>query len=188
MAASVIRKTGGLPAGRRTAKKRAPVGRKFSPERDVYTHPGFLARRFQQIGTSIFMEETAEHDITPLQVGVMAAVRSNPGIDQIGVSERVGLDRTTVLGIVDRLERKAWVQRRAKPNDRRVRLLFLTAKGMVKLDEIQPCVEHFGRRLLNPLNEAERKTLIELIRRVVSFHNEESRVPIFDPALHDGVK
>jgi DNA-binding MarR family transcriptional regulator len=156
---------------------------KISLEHAVYGQSGFLARRLQQIGVSIFLEETEALDITPLQYAVMAAARAAPGVDQIGVSDNVGLDRTTVVGIVDRLERKGLMKRRADPHDRRVRQLFLTDAGQTRLVELQPALDHVHRRLLDPLTEDERESLMRLIGKVVSYHNEDSRVPIGDAAL-----
>jgi MarR family transcriptional regulator, lower aerobic nicotinate degradation pathway regulator len=154
-----------------------------SLEQVIYNKPGFLARRMQQIGVSIFLEETKDWDITPLQYGVMAAVRATPGLDQIGVSTSVGLDRTTVVGIVDRLERKALMMRRADPKDRRVRQLFLTAAGQQRLTDVRAATERAQKRLLEPLTEKERFVFLQYLKRIVSHHNEDSRVPVNDAAL-----
>src|SRR5580658_4649472 len=149
----------------------------------IYDKPGFLARRLQQIGVSIFLEETKDFDITPLQYGVMAAVRATPGVDQIGVSSKVGLDRTTVVGIVDRLERKGLLARRPDPSDRRVRQLFLTPAGKERLVEMRAATDRVQKRLLAPLGPKECAQFVEYLTRIIEHHNEDSRVPISDPAL-----
>jgi DNA-binding MarR family transcriptional regulator len=149
----------------------------------IYDKPGFLARRLQQIGVSIFLEETKDFDITPLQYGVMAAVRATPGVDQIGVSSKVGLDRTTVVGIVDRLERKALLARRPDPSDRRVRQLFLTPAGQQRLVEMRAATDRVQKRLLEPLGSKESAQFVDYLTRIIEHHNEDSRVPISDPAL-----
>jgi MarR family transcriptional regulator, lower aerobic nicotinate degradation pathway regulator len=154
-----------------------------SLEHTIYNKPGFLARRLQQIGVSIFLEETKDYDITPLQYGVMAAVRATPGIDQIGVCNEVGLDRTTVVGIIDRLERKGLMVRAADPNDRRVRLLSLTQAGQQRMADMRAATDRVQRRLLEPLGEKERATFIAYLKQVVEHHNGDSRVPIHDSAL-----
>jgi DNA-binding MarR family transcriptional regulator len=146
----------------------------------LYNNPGFLTRRMHQICVSIFIEETKELDITPLQYGVMAAVLSQPGIDQIGVSEMVGLDRTTVLGIVDRLERKKFLVRKVDLQDRRVRRLHLTDAGRAKFAETQGATERQHKRLLAPLNPKERAAFLATAKKIVTYHNENTRVPIND--------
>jgi MarR family transcriptional regulator, lower aerobic nicotinate degradation pathway regulator len=169
-------------------KAGAPKGRVASEddvslENVIYNKPGFLVRRMQQVGVSIFLEETKSWDITPLQYGVMSAVRATPGVDQIGVANSVGLDRTTVVGIVDRLERKGLIVRRADAEDRRVRQLFLTAAGQQRLSDVRSATDRAQVRLLEPLNEKERTIFLGYIKRVVAHHNEDSRVPVHDAAL-----
>lgn len=183
MAASSARKRARrAPKPTRVKGPEAPP-EEVSLEQVIYNKPGFLARRLQQIAVSIFLDETSEYDITPLQYGVMAVVRATPGIDQIGVSSGVGLDRTTVVGIVDRLERKGLIARRADPSDRRVRQLYLTQPGQQKLFDMHAATERVQKRLLEPLSAKERAVFLEYIDRIVSHHNEDSRVPVTDPAL-----
>lgn len=156
----------------------AEVPPHLSLEQTIYRHPGFLVRRMQQIAVAIFLEEAAGSALTPLQYGVLAAVRAHPGSDQIGVAERIGLDRTTVLGIVNRLERKRLLRRRVDARDRRARRLVLTAAGRRLLANIQPAVDRAQRRMLEPLSDAERALLVQMLGRVVGHHNESSRVPV----------
>jgi hypothetical protein len=75
----------------------------YALERTIYLHPGFLIRRLQEIAVLIFLEETAQCDLTPLQCRVLAAVRTHSGLDQSSVCEKIGLDR---------LERKGLLRRR----------------------------------------------------------------------------
>jgi MarR family transcriptional regulator, lower aerobic nicotinate degradation pathway regulator len=165
-------------------KKGVPASQQdVSLDHVIYDKPGFLARRLQQIGVSIFLEETKDFDITPLQYGVMAAVRASPGVDQIGVSSKVGLDRTTVVGIVDRLERKGLMARRADPSDRRVRQLFLTQAGQQRLIDMRAATDRVQKRLLEPLGERESAKFVACLKRIIEHHNEDSRVPISDPTL-----
>jgi MarR family transcriptional regulator, lower aerobic nicotinate degradation pathway regulator len=184
MALSSTRK---LPAASSASEARrktaSPSAADALLENVIYSKPGFLVRRMQQIGVSIFLEETKEFDITPLQYGVLAAVRATPGIDQIGVSNKVGLDRTTIVGIVDRLERKELLLRRADPADRRVRQLFLSSAGQQRLLDMRGATERVQKRLLEPLDEKERVRFTSYMKRIIDHHNEDSRVPINDPTL-----
>ena len=53
----------------------------------LYTKPGHLARRFEQIAVAIFMEETADFNITPVQYAILVALRENPAIDATALSQ-----------------------------------------------------------------------------------------------------
>jgi len=48
---------------------------------DLYSKPGHLIRRAQQIAVAIFMEECANFDLTPVQYAALVAIRENPGTD-----------------------------------------------------------------------------------------------------------
>ncbi len=67
--------------------------------------PGHLARRFQQIAVAVFLAEVedAGFDLTPVQYAALAAISTNPGIDQVTLAGLIAYDRTTITGVVDRL-------------------------------------------------------------------------------------
>ena len=85
-----------------------PEPRKPSEIDHVLQHkPGYLIRRLQQMAVSIFLEETAKFEITPVQYAALAAVSAYPGIDQLRLANAIGFDRTTISGVIDRMEAKA---------------------------------------------------------------------------------
>jgi MarR family transcriptional regulator, lower aerobic nicotinate degradation pathway regulator len=152
--------------------------RRSSLENTIYKHPGFLARRLQQIAVGIFLEETARFGITPVQYGLLAAVQAEPGIDQISAGDRIGLDRTTVADSARRIARKGWLRLTVDREDRRVRRLHLTASGKRLLRDLAPVVARAQRRILDPLDSAARRQLCASIARVVQHHNAAARVRI----------
>src|SRR5262245_33153008 len=85
--------------------------------------PGHLARRFQQIAVAVFLTEVeqAGYDLTPVQFAALAAIRTNPGIDQVSLAGVIAYDRTTITGVVDRLVQKGLLVRHASSRDRRAR-------------------------------------------------------------------
>jgi MarR family transcriptional regulator, lower aerobic nicotinate degradation pathway regulator len=80
-------------------------------EQDIYSRPGHLIRRLQQIAVAIFMEETAEFDVTPVQYSALLAVRNHPGIDQTSLMKTIAFDRSTIGDVVKRLENKRLIRR-----------------------------------------------------------------------------
>jgi DNA-binding MarR family transcriptional regulator len=149
-------------------------------ERTIYRHPGFLARRLQQIAVGVFLEETAGFDLTPVQYGLMAVVRSEPGIDQVSAGDRIGLDRTTVADIARRIAAKRWIRVKVDARDRRVRRLYLTATGARLLRAVSPSVNRAQRRILEPLSHQARKDFCAYITQVLAHHNAATRVPLTD--------
>ena len=144
----------------------------------VYTAPGYLFRRMQQIAVAIFVEECKAFDLTPVQYAALIAIRTHPGIDATRLSAVIAFDRSTLGSVIDRLEAKRYVERKPGPGDRRVKLLHLTAAGSSLLREIVPSVERAQARMLQPLKPADRKTLLALLTQLVDLNNEASRVPL----------
>jgi MarR family transcriptional regulator, lower aerobic nicotinate degradation pathway regulator len=144
----------------------------------VYTAPGYLFRRMQQIAVALFMEECRPFDLTPVQYAALVAIRTHPGIDATRLSAVIAFDRSTLGSVIERLEAKKFVERKPAPEDRRVKLLYLTRSGTLTLREIMPSVERAQARMLQPLKPADRKTLLALLEQLVDLNNEASRVPL----------
>jgi DNA-binding MarR family transcriptional regulator len=144
----------------------------------VYAAPGYLFRRMQQIAVSIFMEECRSFDLTPVQYAALIAMHTHPGIDATRLSAVIAFDRSTLGSVIERLEAKGYVERKPAPEDKRIKLLYLTKPGAAILREIIPVVERAQARMLQPLKPAARKTLLALLSQLVDLNNEASRVPL----------
>ena len=144
----------------------------------VYTKPGYLFRRMQQIAVAIFVEECRAYDLTPVQYAALVAIRTHPGIDVTRLSAVIAFDRSTLGSVIERLEAKQYIERRPAREDKRVKLLHLTKKGSALLRNIVPLVDRAQARMLLPLKQADRKTLLALLTQLVDLNNEASRVPL----------
>ena len=144
----------------------------------VYTKPGYLFRRMQQIAVAIFVEECRAYDLTPVQYAALVAIRTHPGIDATRLSAVIAFDRSTLGNVIERLEAKAYVERKPAREDKRVKLLTLTKAGEALLRNIMPSVDRAQARMLQPLKAADRKTLMALLTQLVDLNNEASRVPL----------
>ncbi|GLR83807.1 transcriptional regulator [Bradyrhizobium iriomotense] len=144
----------------------------------VYAAPGYLFRRMQQIAVSIFMEECKAFDLTPVQYAALVAIHTHPGIDATRLSAVVAFDRSTLGSVIERLLAKDYIERKPAPEDKRIKLLYLTRQGAAILKDIIPAVERAQARMLEPLKPTERKTLMTLLVQLVDLNNEASRVPL----------
>src|ERR1700739_1170754 len=95
----------------------------------VYTKPGYLFRRMQQIAVAIFMEECRAFDLTPVQYASLVAIRTHPGIDATRLSAVIAFDRSTLGNVIERLEAKGLIERKPAAQDKRIKLLYLTKSG-----------------------------------------------------------
>jgi DNA-binding MarR family transcriptional regulator len=144
----------------------------------VYTAPGYLFRRMQQIAVSIFIEECKAHDLTPVQYAALIAIHTHPGIDATRLSAVIAFDRSTLGNVIERLESKALIERKPSHEDKRIKLLYLTRFGAALLREIMPSVDRAQARMLQPLKATDRKILMALLTQLVDLNNEASRVPL----------
>ncbi|MFO1329647.1 MAG: MarR family winged helix-turn-helix transcriptional regulator [Rubrivivax sp.] len=159
-----------MPAARTPARSPAPAV-------DIADQPGHLIRRLQQIAVAVFLQEVGDGALTPVQFAALQSVANQPGVDQRTLAGLVGLDTSTVAGVVDRLEARGWLARNLSPQDRRVRLLTLTPEGGRALAQAQPAMLRAQDRLLAPLPRADRREFMRLLRVLVDANNEHSRAP-----------
>jgi len=151
---------------------------------EIHVMPGHLARRFQQIAVAIFLTgvEDAGYDLTPVQYAALAAIRSNPGIDQITLAGLIAYDRSTITGVIDRLVQKRLIARRESSRDRRARELNVTDTGRRTLRGMTPAVETAQRAMLKGLTEKEGRELVRLLQKAIAAGNELSRAPLREAA------
>ena len=102
----------------------------------VYSKPGYLFRRMQQIAVSIFVEECKAYDLTPVQYAALVAIRTHPGIDATRLSAVIAFDRSTLGSVIERLEAKDYIERKPSHADKRTKLLYLTRSGTALLRDI----------------------------------------------------
>ncbi|MFJ8768724.1 MarR family winged helix-turn-helix transcriptional regulator [Streptomyces clavifer] len=115
---------------------------------------------------SVYAEVSSHYDLTPQQAQLLCALRDTPlGVTEL--AQMLRLEKNSLSGLVDRVERRQLVQRNASPHDRRVVLISTTRAG-------GQVVEDFAReatqRLLDvvgPLSVEERALFEELATRIV---------------------
>lgn len=139
--------------------------------------PGHAIRRLHQISVGIFHQELESLNLTPLQYAALQTVQVQPGIDQRSLARLIALDTSTTAGVVDRLETRGVLERQLSPQDRRVRLLFITQGGINLLEAAEPAVARVQALILAPLSPAQQRTFMGLLQRLVAENNAMSRAP-----------
>jgi MarR family transcriptional regulator, lower aerobic nicotinate degradation pathway regulator len=144
----------------------------------IWSRPGFLVRRLHQIHMAIFLKECADEQVTPIQWGIMTIVESTPGVGHVEIAEELGLDRSNVANVVDRLTRRGLLKQTVSKLDRRKRSISITAEGRKVTAAFEPKARRAQRRLLDVLSAEERQSFMRLLLRLVEHNNELSRAPI----------
>ncbi len=106
------------------------------------------------------------HKITPTQYDVLAFL-TNESLNLSALSELVGLDSSTLVGIVDRLEKIGLVKKRVSPRDRRKNIISITEKGSKTLAQVPEFVSPSLQRILKELNPDDQENLTRILRGIV---------------------
>ena len=141
---------------------------------DFQHAPGHLIRRAHQVAVAIFMEETGEFDVTPVQFAILNALIDDPGEDQVTLAGKVAFDAATFGSVIGRLEAKGWVRREPDAVDRRRKLLWVTAEGEQAAKAMKRAAGKAQGRILAPLDAAERQQLVSLLGKLVAGHEAAS--------------
>jgi MarR family transcriptional regulator, transcriptional regulator for hemolysin len=97
------------------------------------------------------------------------------------IAEAAWLDKTTMVVTVDELERRALAERRPAPNDRRARVIAVTAEGRRVLRRAHAVVQGVYDEILTGVPEPQRQAFVSVLQQLVSgplaapFHLEDQR-------------
>lgn len=127
---------------------------------------GYHLRRAQQVVFQDFAARLDDAEVTPGQFGVLALIDANEGLSQTRLAEILGIDRSTLVGVIDKLEGQGLVERAARPNDRRSHALKLSDDGAARFRALAKQVKRHEARMARQLSPAERKTLIDLLQKI----------------------
>lgn len=98
---------------------------------------GFLLNDVARLLRKRFEQNAKGLGLTRAQWQVVAHLRRAEGISQAGLAEILEVEPITLARIVDRLEAAALVERRAAPDDRRIKRLFLRPEALPLMDDMQ---------------------------------------------------
>lgn len=160
---------------KRSQKDRGPAG----PEEQLlalYQLPGHLIRRSKQKSTAAFQEAFSEYDVTPIQYAVLHILQIRPELERTELCELIGLDNSTIGGIIARLRKRKLLSCRT---DKRRHLIASTPAGKTLLARMSKVMPEVQAAVLHPLTARERQQLIRLLSKLVGVNKAHWRIPIF---------
>lgn len=129
-----------------------------------------MARTFYKMQRRI-VSALAGRGVTLPQFDVLATLRFGEGVTQQELAERLLVTKGNVCGVLDRLERLGWVERRPDPGDRRANRLHLTRAGRGKIDGVLPAHDALvlhATRTLADADVRQLRSLLETLERADS--------------------
>jgi DNA-binding MarR family transcriptional regulator len=156
-------------------QRRAGESHADEPRLPLWSRPGFLLRRLNQIHYALFFEECRAFNITPVQYGLLTALAVRGQLDQGSLGIELGIDRTNVADVLIRLSARGLVRRALDPSDRRAKLASLTPKGRHLTASMFAAMQRAQDRLLAPLSQKERDSFMTTLVRLIEANNAYGR-------------
>jgi MarR family transcriptional regulator, transcriptional regulator for hemolysin len=127
---------------------------------------GFLLKDLGRLYTRRFEDRAQGLQLTMPQCKTLGYLARNEGVSQVRLGELAEIDPMSMVRILDYMEAEGWVERRADPNDRRARRLYLKDKARAILDEIWQLADATRREFLGALSKEESLRLIDMLERI----------------------
>jgi len=101
--------------------------------------------------------------LTRVQWQAIFSLKRIGPVTQAALAERMELETATIARLIDRLEAAGWVQREPAARDRRVKLVSVTAKAELIMDEVATIGQKVREDMLSDLPQQERERFVELL-------------------------
>jgi DNA-binding MarR family transcriptional regulator len=126
----------------------------------------FLLYRAAELSHSLANDMLARIELTARQAGILTLVTEREPMTQKVLGDTLRIDRTTMVSLIDDLERKGYVVRQRHPRDRRAFLVQPTPAGRAAKVRAVAILDEQQSRFLAPLTSAQRRQLGILLKRL----------------------
>ena len=127
---------------------------------------GYALRRAQMAVFQDFSRANEAETIRPAQYSVLKVLHQNPGLRQTQVSGALGIKRANFVPMLDELQGRGLIERRAVPADKRANGLFLTATGTELLGRLDENVAAHEARFVARIGAQGKQDLLALLRQL----------------------
>ncbi|MGH2742905.1 MAG: MarR family winged helix-turn-helix transcriptional regulator [Thermoleophilaceae bacterium] len=134
----------------------------------LLAQPSYLASQVSKYGRRHLERALREHGLALVHQAVLTALDDLGPLSQQQLADSLDLDKSHLVGPIDQLEGRDLVRRTRDRSDRRRNQVALTAAGKKRVDELQRVGRRSQQGFLDALSPAEQKTLVSLLRRVLT--------------------
>ncbi len=127
---------------------------------------GFHLRRAQSVVFDKFMQSVKPEKVSPVQFGVLILIEENPGLNQSGLAGALGIERSTMVAVINVLEDRGLVRRKESTADRRSYVLSLSKRGKDLLGAVKTKVRRHERQITAALGDGEKQLLLDLLKKI----------------------
>jgi MarR family transcriptional regulator, transcriptional regulator for hemolysin len=141
------------------------------------THPSAEPPATEFVGQLFFRLWRAAHvratdvlgsdGLTPALFALLNVIAAREGAIQQELGSALGIDRSTMVSLIDQLESAGLAKRRPSATDRRAREIAITPKGRRLLQRSRRMISETEDEVLTGLTANERSELVTLLRRAL---------------------
>jgi len=129
---------------------------------------GFVVNDVARMMRREFDRQATALGLTRAQWQVLAYLLREDGQQQKQLADQMDLTAITLTGLLDRLERDGWVERRNDPADRRAKRVYLTDKVQPTIQAVRRIGADVRQHALQGLSDGEQEQLMQLLQRMRS--------------------
>jgi MarR family transcriptional regulator, lower aerobic nicotinate degradation pathway regulator len=145
---------------------------KYPDHESVNAYTGFLLRKVSSASFRVFSEIVGKHGLHPMHFGMLTIIEAEEPISQHELSDRTGIDPSTMVARMDTLEELGLVERTRSVMDRRSYEIGVTTAGHKLLKELRREAKQHGDEFFAPLTATERKQLHALLAKLAEHVDE----------------
>lgn len=135
-------------------------------EPEFERNPAYLIAEIDRLLSREYDRRMRALGLTRAQWWVLAQLHFRDGITQTELAADLGLGKQALGGLLDRLQAKGWIERRAHPRDRRANCVYRTAAVSDLLARMRRIALDMTREQLGCLDRRQQEQLVELLGRL----------------------
>jgi DNA-binding MarR family transcriptional regulator len=129
---------------------------------------GYLLKHAELEFGRLTVEKLEPLGINPREWAALSCLDDERGLSQREIADMLGVDRTTMVSLVDQLQGKGLIRRRRQPDDRRKNTLELTKKGRALEERGGRFIHECEQRFLDQLSDPEVRQLKSTLAKVIA--------------------
>lgn len=147
---------------------------KIHPE--LLSSLGYCLSKSSQIIKERFDQELEKYDLITAQAGLLNILFHSPPINQLELGSSIGIDKATMVKLIDGLENLGYVERTTNTNDRRAKLVTITKIGRKLSEELQRCRKGIEEDLLADFTKKEREAIRSYMAKMLVSFNSKRKI------------
>ncbi len=138
---------------------------------NLYDSWGYTLSKIAEQMDCMFSERLSAYQIDARDYGILSIVFNQPKLTQKEIGEKIVVDRTTMVQLIDSLEKKQLITRESNPSDRRQNLITITKKGQEIVKKMWVELEHVEREVISTLPAVQK----EILAQIHIYNKEDDR-------------